>query len=842
MTATYRVEMRPLLVLMAVLACSTRGFAQGTPVDTALRRSVQADIVAIGGKPAAAAQGAVLELLYQQEGIDVKVRAEGVRPDEQVWLLAKNRDDGQQYQVYGPAVRRGEEEGDVWLVPDVVLPHSGSSQTKHFTLRAAVLSNSIKIGPSVTSVERFSAVSSPGLDVAVLKWIPTPARLSIDTVDGRPVEPRAELVVEASADVAGTRSVSGTSGAERSHVYLVLHPVNSNSYTLVGPAEGSDSGWFCRDVRFAGSGQPHWRYVDLFAVQSWTPLTPGPISDGTRLQRTARASHSVRVFVKDEHSPPAQRTASIELTGATTSAGTVIAIPPGTDRMRINDVDLSLNGTVRDLGQGKGIFAVLNPIGSSKWLVQEGPALISGTRWTLPRVRLEAPGDKPSSQFRMVIVAADGALPAGQLDYVAWEPATSGASRSIVLQRTDTTGRSASTDRPSIRKVAGASVSPSSTVSVSGAGPIEVQADGLPDAAQVWVGYTDFGSDEWTFVRATREGEDTWISRPMLWDTPSTHSSVHTVVAIVTRGPLPVQHGTSDWWQPYVWAISPWVTVTSGPMQPADVSLSTASMVTFPGRQLAWLWAVLAPWVVVLMVLVILEYLLRIVSRSADIIGLAAQHMSDYLKDQITDLPRISAVRSVLGLILAGLGLFAISWYFSIYQHVLRSVLDLSNADSYGLAILFVVFTAMVGILIDVTARFGSTERDGQSILSLFFYVAALTVLTLIAAALLMFQGIVYMDFYQSRAAVASHVPFAFGTAALFIAAVEMLSWYWASRLAFECVVWIVVHLVFIPPQLVKLCAKWIGENFRALPSRYPKAETTDVDGTPRPSYANAAK
>jgi hypothetical protein len=226
--------------------------------------------------------------------------------------------------------------------------------------------------------------------------------------------------------------------------------------------------------------------------------------------------------------------------------------------------------------------------------------------------------------------------------------------------------------------------------------------------------------------------------------------------------------------------------------------------------------------------------------------------ISNYLRDQVQSIPRPDAVRSTLGVLILGLGIFAIVGYFPIYQHVLRTVLNLPRQESHSLALLLIIFIGLTGVVADITTRYGrrregeASSRDGEGDRNAseqlagdesqqeentasasavsgwsFGYLLWVFLLALIALSLLMFQGMLYLEFYQARAAEGSRIPFALGTAALFIAGIEMLNFYWATRLAIDFIAWLLIHaLLLAPPYLLAKGAFLVERVFQALPSR----------------------
>jgi hypothetical protein len=931
-----------LLVGLWVALLLTTGNQRGAtpaPADSAGQQQRQLKRVVIDsieGEHVNPQDGKVIDTFQENRKLQVIISGE-VGADDDVWLLVSALD-GQTYYVFGPGKPQQNMDQISWLFPEVTLPYPGKGQMRQLIFQAAVLPKDHKPTATVDSLKDFPVVSWPPVPVVVLKWVPKAGALMISSIGGKEVEPGFPMSVDATAEVTGTQPQSG-----QGKVYLILHPVDSSLWRVAGEAENTgEDKWRCRDVALAEVGQPQWRYVDVFAVRSAEPLERGPIEYNSYLEDINISSPSVRVWVKDDDVIPSKKSAKVELSRYITPDGQVRSIGQGQQGViKLNDAEFSLQGTVKELPQGKILKAVLNPVGTPMWVVQEGSALVSQTRtlqegttpvsvteWNLPRVHLESPGDMSATRFRLVIGLADTDLKPGVVSYANWQSRCIVASPVMTLELEKKAGEHSTPTSEmtlSIVKVAGIEVDSSNEVKVASRGPVVVQAEGVPAQAQVWIGKNQSDQDSWRFVPATRMSEDTWVADDMSFGGRSAHSNNHAspanpemLTAIISQTSLPVHDSDSASWPLYAWAVSPKVKVFHPPtlsqsigaflssppawLVPLTASLTLLALALFLGRRFwrtslsgagagrmgkashapalgqahvtshpssAGLRTDLPVWIlgVILVVglfimignsllyfllpLLILALLLR-QARNSQMIALAAgtvrnasEAILTHVQGQIQGTPKPHAVRSVFGLILLGLGLFAIVGYFPIYRHILQSALHLSREQSHSLALLLIVFIGLTGVVADVTVRYGresdpedspiSSQRatyrrdDGQ-----FGYYLWISLLMLIALALLGFQSILYLEFYKSRAAEGSQIPFAFGAAALFIAGIEILNFYWSSRLALDFIAWLFVNVFLLgPPALMARAASLVEQGWRDLPSRTPKEQPALDNTTP---------
>lgn len=932
-----------LLIGLWVALLLTTGNQRGAspaPADNASQQQRQLKKVvidSIDGEHVNPQDGKVIDTFQENRKLQVIISGE-VGADDDVWLLISALD-GQTYYVLGPGKQQQNMDRIIWLFPDVTLPYPGNGQMRQFVFQAAVLPKDNKPTTTVDSLKDFPVVSWPPVPVVVLKWVPKAGALMISSIGGKEVEPGFPMSVDATAEVAGTQPQPS-----QEKVYLILHPVDSSLWRVAGEAENTgEDKWRCRDVAFAEAGQPHWRYVDVFAIRSAEPLERGPIEYNAYLEDIKISSPSVRVWVKDDDVIPSKKSAKVELSRYITSDGQARSIGQGQQGViKLNDTEFSLQGTVKEFPQGKLLKVVLNPVGTPMWVVQEGSALVSETRtlqegttavsvteWNLPRVRLESPGDMSATRFRLVIGLADTDLRPGVVSYATWQSRCRVASPVMTFELEKKAGERSlpsSEITLSIVRVAGIEVDSSNEVKVASRGPVVVQAEGVPAQAQVWIGKNQSDHDSWRFVPATRMSEDTWVADDMSFGGKSAHSNNRAapanpemLTAIVSQASLSAHDSDSASWPLYAWAVSPKVKVIHLPtlsqsigaflssppawLVPLIVSLVLLTLALFLGRRF-WRTSFsgagvgqvgealraraqgqahvtlhrsgagtrpdLPVWIIgiilivelfimmgnsllyFLLPLLILALLLRqarnsqMIALTAGTIRNASESILARVQGQVRGTPKPDAVRSVFGLLLLGLGLFAIVGYFPIYRHILQSTLHLSREQSHSLALLLIVFIGLTGVVADVTVRYGRESDPEDSPMSSresapyrrdqgqFVYYLWISLLILIALALLGFQSILYLEFYKSRASEGSQIPFAFGAAALFIAGIEMLNFYWSSKLALDFIAWLFVNVFLLgPPALLARAASLVEQGFHQLPSGTPQEQPAIENTTP---------
>jgi hypothetical protein len=884
--AAVRALRRIIAASLVTLGGHQSALAQVTPpaAPAPRPRAETVDIVSIGGVGVDGTRAIAHDGVHQQSGLDVALKSDIARDNDEraAWVLVRSVESGT-YAVFGPA---RENHGSL-LVSDVRLPDAGVGTRREYQFRAALLPAGERPGTVVTSLDRFAVVQQP-VSFVVLRWIPT--GLTVDALDGRPLDPSSPLNVDQSGEVAGTRATP-----RGRFVYLAIHPVDSRAWYLAGPAETAGKNWRFRDVRFAALIRPDSGLVDAFAFESDELEREGLIGGPPFPSKMIAASPTVRIQILPDATP------AVTLSRFVTPDGRVQPLATS-DRgpFRTKDAELSLSGTATDIPRGHGVWVLVNPVDSPFWIVA-GAAVTTQTEWIFPQLRLEAPGRPSTSRFRVAAVVAEG-LRVGVVGYDRWSRRSRAISPlvSIDLQRDPRqpgTAPAAETTSPpgdiaiAIARIADVSVGSAHTVRVGGLGAVDIRADGVPTDGQVWLGRAAVDPGSMHFVRAVRVDDSLWRvpavelgARTMADPIPESElDGADTLTAIVTSTSLQSHDSDAAAWPQYAWAISAPITVLPHRGWGETVTFQIARAARIAGQ---WWWSAvagivllaiaLAGWrmrpnatspgaaaiaepaaphtahgnrlpgapawngsgplaslmvlaglimmtnyltVALVLVMLGLVYLAR---RSRPLI-VAARHLGAFADEAVThihqkvgDPPPLDAVSTVFGLLLLGFGAVAIAGYFPIYRHVLQKMLGLSSNDGQSLALLLIVFIGLTGVMADATNRYAARNRDltpalpaaeqSESVnawagfLATLIHIVSLTLLVAVAVALLGFQSILYFEFYKTQAAPGSLIPVAFGAAAFFISGIEMVNFYWGSRLSLDFLGWVFKRVVLLGP------------------------------------------
>lgn len=101
-------------------------------------------------------------------------------------------------------------------------------------------------------------------------------------------------------------------------------------------------------------------------------------------------------------------------------------------------------------------------------------------------------------------------------------------------------------------------------------------------------------------------------------------------------------------------------------------------------------------------------------------------------------------------------------------------------------------------------------------------------IIGLVTLALWVVQALLYFQMYRSQVEPGNIiVPSAMSGAAFFIAGIETLGFYWATRLGLEAVAWLSFHLLVGPPRLLARALWIVHAFFRSLPSRSHQREAS---------------
>jgi hypothetical protein len=347
---------------------------------------------------------------------------------------------------------------------------------------------------------------------------------------------------------------------------------------------------------------------------------------------------------------------------------------------------------------------------------------------------------------------------------------------------------------------------------------VKGEASRLPEGAFIWVGTRKNHSETWHFTGPAFLNDRRWnvpqayfsgINQPAETGNSFHYSkaensreqeSAYDVVAMVTKGNLPVTSLKAEELHWYALATSPVVRVKQ-----------VSQMLSFfnPGGSYILLWILL-----ILVLLGLLEYYFRAVSEVSEKLADAFEQLSGYLSTQFSDMPKPQVIPAALGVLILTLGVFAIVGYFPIYTHVLEKVLKLSPEKSESLALLLIIFIGLAGVILHLSIEFIS-EREGRFINRVFNYFLNYTLpitVLLVTLALWGVQALLYLELYLDQVEPGNiRIPAAMGAAAFFIAGIETLGFYWATRLGKDFFGWLIFHLFLLGPPAI------LGRLFRVM-------------------------
>ncbi|MFO1433299.1 MAG: hypothetical protein U1F76_24920 [Candidatus Competibacteraceae bacterium] len=718
------------------------------------------EISNIRNQPVRRGEGVIFDKLHVNEGLDIiltvgsSVEKTNSMKNNKVWVLVRSLDT-RDYRVYGPAKSDylGAKNS---VIHNVFLRNADDIQTKHFLLLTGISTpeQNIKDGDTIKSLDQFLAVSSP-ISIAVLQWISETSELAIESINGHPIELQTPMVVENYSTISVVSS--DIRDNKDSKVYLIIHPENSKTWRVAGCVRVRDKRWNCSQVLLTEPNQINSDKIDVFAIQSNQSLNSGLI-DYEVIKDWLGKSSSIQVIVRDtvvrsSPSPKVKIVSYQNLKGEIKKLSNSTAI-----ELSIDDSEISLEMTSEALPEGKKLWALLNPIGTSIWIVQEGPAKevessapatsqsnsagsqLNGqerkaetieaenpanmpiSRWLLPSIRLQAPRDSNINNFRLLLVASNSQLIKGTIDYNKWQEQVTIVSDPVIIKKilpedkpTDGNSQSnmsvpvdqsagQSDTTLSIVRVAEKEVNSENDVTVASRGAVEVEVDKiLSPPSQVWIGKKEADEEDWIFA-PTIKTQTVWVRPDMVFDKNVS------LISIVTQGPLPVTQGDFDWWRHYAIATSPIVKVNHIPEQTSSTTVHVGE-VQGENSVISWFWII----VVLLVVLIITEFFWGLVSEVAKEISTMGHDIASYIQGQLGEIPKPQVVESIIGLSMMALGIFSIMSYFPFYKHVLRTVLNLTRQESHSLALLFVMSIIMGGMLWDIDRRYGGHKHEKET-------------------------------------------------------------------------------------------------------------------------------
>ena len=766
-------------------------------------------------------------------GEDVRVEVWGLTEARlDIYIFVHDRT-AEKWWVYGRANKEG---NGIWVTHGVRFGE-GAHQGQRFTVRAAIMRQppSGKLIRAEEWQRNAIAISDP-VYVSIKRRLIRPYRLSdtvaqpqlwLSTIDHLTVSPTEPMVVPPSAGIAGTFALPvnpevPASDLKMPYIYVLIRSTAADRWRVCGPAVLNGAKWEIRDVDIGDPGEPQWVKFKISAVMTNRKLAPDYVEYDDWWENKIAASDPVEVSVKP-HTPAINRTfPEIEMTFLQTRSDTQTVftdVPLAVDSLE--DI-IEIGGTVTHLPQGASIWLLVNPLGTPLWEVH-GKAIVTRPSWRLPVVHSGRFNVLDQSQYRMQAIVSTSTLTPGLIDYDTWRMNTLSISEGLVIHQPPKDFRkSFSYLEISVDKIGGESAeTPYSLANLRINASVEGEADYLPDGITIWVGTRKNDSDTWYFSGPAFVNSGDWnipnAYFHQLYNTDENDQyEIYDVVALATKGHLPVSAVIDDELQWYALSTSPVSTVQSqnaGLVNFSSFSIASYSLIVF---------------LIILGLLLALEYYFRLVSQVCNTAATVFEEFTAYLQQQFSDMPKPKVIPSALGIIILGLGLFAIIGYFPIYTHVLERVLNLTPDKSESLALLLIVFIGLAGVIVHLSIEYIS-ESKGEFINRIFDYflnyALPITVL-LVTFALWGVQALLYLELYQGQVEPGNiRIPAAMGAAAFFIAGIETLGFYWATRLGIDFFAWFIFHVfIFGPPALLAKTFRILNVFFNALPN-YGKTE-----------------
>jgi hypothetical protein len=838
------------LIIVCYLSFSPKLlFAQQTVQQPLLSRvrtpeNPKVIITHVAGERVNAANKVTIETLDGVEGEDIQVQAWALPEDAQIWIVV-NPSQTRHWSAYGPAT---EESDGIWTVHGVRLGEA-FPQGRYFRLRAVVTREQLKSGEMLAESWRNGAVAtSLPMIVTVSQRVVLGSDtqgIQILTVNNNTVDPlRPTLnllqpedpVIPPSANISGTlrlgtlhlqnANASQSSNAANQSpppIYVIVHTPGTDKWRIsrcaessviepevrVGQAQRQDIvfRWEVRDLLVVDPGEPYQSNFDLLAIATSREIRTGWVSYETWRKYAIVVSASVSIVSHPIQPAARQVIPAIKIEKVKNRNDGDIS-----DTAKIEEIAI-VEGTIEPLLRGSSIWILINPAGSQMWVIH-GPALLAQSesirpnshdrlnapiRWVLPIMRFEALGNEKTSHLRMMAIVTTSILMPGLADYNTWRSKAISASEIKTIK----TGNPIKQNGPSmielsVSKVAGVAVRPNSNEYVPNSGDIEGEVSGASSHSFLWAAVHEKGTQGWMIKGPALITENKWIIPGVVFSEDKEGNEAKTykdfeITAFVTDFTVGIDQIDLAELPFYARAISPIVRVVDAP----------ADSIGKEFRSMNWPWIIIIS--LVLLLLALLERLFRLVSNMAAYLAETFESSITYIRERFPWLNEKYETKDILGLIIMAIGLFAIFNYFPLYSHVISSLFNLPIKVSNGLAIVLITFIGLAGVLLDLTNRYvgmpnstsGQTPTSSQTRGLLHTFAVAL--MFLVTLVLWAFQTILYFGFYANTGA-DPLVSLALGGAALFIAIVETLGFYWASRLGLGVIAWVVISVFLLGP------------------------------------------
>lgn len=780
------------------------------------------------------------ESFDEAAGEDVRVEIWGLPQTEiNLYVLVHDRL-AEKWWAYGAATHEG---SGTWVVHGVRFGE-GVHQGQRYTLRAAILP--APLAEKIVSAEEWQnsavAISDP-VYATVRRRLIQPyqqqikvneSRIWLQTIDHLTASPTEPMVVPANASVAGTMALptdeSGKPLEENFLVYVLVRATTASQWRRFGPAEVNGVKWEVRNVELGDPGEPQWAKFQLTAIISTKRLDDQSLMHQDWWPYRLAAGDPVEVSVKPHLPTLDLPLPEIRMNLVRTMIDTQSVF---SDRPFISDSleeVLQVSGQVDRLPQGASIWVLINPVGTRFWEVH-GKAIVTPPQWRLPLIHSHRFRALNIHRFRVMAIVSTSAFQPGLVDYDHWRQRTLALSEPLIVEEKEKPHRSRDNLELEILSVAREDVDGGEVSSrISALSRVQGTVDFVPQGTRIWVGTRGYGTDMWRFSGPALVYDREWNVPDVFFDIESPITGNFDVVAIASQGDLPVETLRGEEIQWYSTAASQVVSV-----RPREASL-------IPGFQFADFAGSpgLFAFLLILLLLFALEYYFEAISRVAAVLAAQFEELGAYLHKQFADMPRPQVIPSALSIIILVLGVYGIVSYFPIYTHALEEVLALSPQKSRSLALLLIIFIGLAGVITHLSVEYTS-NRQGNLLNKIFDYflnyALPITIL-LVTFALWGVQALLYLELYIAQVEPGNiRIPAAMGAAAFFIAGIETLGFYWATRLGKEIFGWLIFHVFIIGPAVV-LARGFLVINafFTALPSRMRQIE----EPAPHPASADS--
>lgn|GEM_PF-5339684 len=765
-----------------------------------------------------------LESFDETAGEDVRIDVWGVvEAALNIWVFVHDRA-ANKWWAYGRANR---EATGTWVAHGVRFGE-GVFQGRRFTVRAAVMRRSpTKAFLEAEEWQREALAISDPVYVSVkrrlVKSFDMPKNVQepkiwLSTINYRTITPTETIVVEPTAEISGTyvSPVDSSSGADE-FIYALVRSATADKWRVFGPAVTNGVKWEIQNVDIADPGEPQWTRFKVSAIITNRQIEENAVSYSDWWELKTATSQPAEVSVKPLVATIERPNPALAIDYVQTLVDTQRVFSAEQTNLDSLQEILQIGGSLLRPGQGTSVWVLINPVGSELWEVH-GPAITNSDSWRLPLVHSERMRRMHNSTYRLIAIASTSTLPRGLLRYDEWRNQTLAISEGMTLVESRTTPRRQTRLALSIHEIEERGVDDKIILPPSGRAAVSGSVNSSSDKNYIWVGTRRNASDTWLFSGPALLDKKAWkVPNVFFAETPDKEAepaeAVYDLVAIATSDPLPSEEISGGELPRYALATSPVIRVEH----------VKSTFLQLAGLESSAHWLI---WGLILLGLgILLEYYFRTISRMLDSLADASGELSDYLATQFQDMPRPKVIPSAFGVIILLLGVYAIVGYFPIYVHVLETVLNLTREESESLALLLIIFIGLAGVIIHLSLDFISERKSDHFLTKIFDYALnyALPITVLVVTlALWGVQALLYLEMYLNQVEPGNtRIPAAMGAVAFFIAGIETLGFYWATRLGKEFFSWLFFHVFVLgPPAILSRVFGVLRTFFLAFPNR----------------------